>query len=64
VVFHLLRNGGMDADQIDNLLNRRSGILGLTGVSDFRDLHTLIASADPDAAAAAGGFFRSSQQGG
>ena len=28
MVFHLLRNGGMDADQIDNLLNRRSGLLG------------------------------------
>ena len=43
VVFHLLRNAGMDADQIDNLLNRRSGVLGLSGVSDFRDLHKLIA---------------------
>ncbi len=52
VVFHLLRNGGMDADQIDNLLNRRSGILGLSGVTDFRDLHKLIASGDSDAATA------------
>jgi acetate kinase len=52
VVFHLLRNGGLDADQIDNLLNRRSGILGLSGVADFRDLHQLIASGDSDAATA------------
>ena len=52
VVFHLLRNGGMDADQIDHLLNRRSGILGLSGVADFRDLHQLIASGDSDAATA------------
>jgi acetate kinase len=52
VVFHLLRNGGLDADQIDNLLNRRSGILGLAGVADFRDLHQLIASGDSDAATA------------
>ena len=52
MVFHLLRNGGMDADQIDNLLNRRSGILGLAGVADFRDLHQLIASGDSDAATA------------
>jgi len=50
VVFHLLRNGGMDADQVDTLLNRRSGILGLSGVNDFRDLHKLIASG-PSAAA-------------
>ena len=47
VVFHLLRNGGMDADQIDTLLNRRSGMFGLSGVSDFRDLHKLIACGDP-----------------
>ena len=52
VVFHLLRNGGMDADQIDNLLNRRSGVFGLSGVSDFRDLHKLIASGDSAAAVA------------
>ena len=52
VVFHLLRNGGMDADQIDNLLNRRSGVFGLSGVSDFRDLHKLIACGDSAAAVA------------
>jgi acetate kinase len=53
VVFHLLRNGGMSADEIDNLLNRRSGVFGLSGVSDFRDLHRLIATGDADNAAAA-----------
>ena len=42
VVFHLLRNAGMDVDEVDNLLNRRSGMLGLSGVNDFRDLHKLI----------------------
>ena len=52
VVFHLLRNGGMDADQIDNLLNRRSGMVGLSGVSDFRDLHQLIAAGDSAASIA------------
>jgi acetate kinase len=50
VVFHLLRNGGMDADQVDTLLNRRSGVFGLSGVNDFRDLHKLIASGPSDAA--------------
>ncbi len=53
VVFHLLRNAGMSPDDVDNLLNRRSGVLGLSGVSDFRDLHAKIASDDGDAAAAA-----------
>jgi acetate kinase len=52
VVFHLLRNGGLDADQVDNLLNRRSGMIGLCGVNDFRDVHKLIAAGDADAAVA------------
>ncbi|HEY5117289.1 MAG TPA: acetate kinase [Nakamurella sp.] len=53
VVFHLLRNGGLSADEVDDLLNRRSGILGLSGVSDFRDLHSLIADGAPAESAAA-----------
>lgn len=52
VLFHLLRNASMNADEIDNLLNRRSGVFGLSGVSDFRDLHKLVASGDADAALA------------
>ena len=51
VVFHLLRNAGMNADEVDDLLNRRSGVLGLSGVSDFRDLHRQIASGPAEAAA-------------
>ena len=46
VVFHLMRNAGMDAGDVDNLLNRRSGMVGLCGVSDFRDVHKLIAEGD------------------
>ncbi|MGS0683575.1 acetate/propionate family kinase [Nakamurella sp. GG22] len=53
VVFHLLRNAGMSADEVDNLLNRRSGVLGLAGVSDFRDLHAMIAGDDAEQSAAA-----------
>lgn len=52
VVFHLARTGGLSIDQIDNLLNRRSGMLGLSGVSDFRDLDALIDGGDADAALA------------
>ncbi|MDQ2623701.1 MAG: acetate kinase [Actinomycetota bacterium] len=43
VVFHLAHTGGMSIDEIDVLLNRRSGIKGLSGVNDFRELHRLIA---------------------
>ena len=53
VVFHLIRNAGMSADEVEDLLNRRSGMLGLAGVNDFRDLHKMIASDDEESAAAA-----------
>ncbi len=52
VVFHLARTAGLSIDEIDALLNRRSGMLGLTGVSDFRDIESLIDGGDADAALA------------
>jgi acetate kinase len=42
VIFHLARTAGMSIDEIDELLNRRSGIKGLAGVNDFRELHRLV----------------------
>ena len=38
VVFHLSRTAGMSTDEIDDLLNKRSGVLGLSGRQDMRDL--------------------------
>jgi acetate kinase len=38
VIFHLHRAAGMSLDQIDELLNHRSGLLGLAGVNDMRQL--------------------------
>ena len=38
VIFHLRREGGMGVDEIDDLLNQRSGLLGLTGVNDMREV--------------------------
>ncbi|MFI5532622.1 acetate kinase [Kitasatospora sp. NPDC051853] len=38
VVFHLHRVGGLSIDQIDELLNRRSGLLGLCGDNDMREV--------------------------
>ena len=52
VVFHLARTAGMSIDDIDNLLNRRSGLLGLAGASDLRDIDRLIEDGDADAALA------------
>jgi acetate kinase len=51
-LLHLLRAGGLDVDQLDALLNRRSGLLGLSGVNDFRDLAALIGTGVADAALA------------
>lgn len=46
IVAHLVRSAGMDIDQIDTLLNRDSGIKGLSGVNDFRELQRLIDGGD------------------
>lgn len=49
VVAHLSRSAGMSIDEIDDLLNRRSGMRGLTGHNDMREVHRLIAAGDADA---------------
>lgn len=49
VVLHLLRTTDMDLDDVDALLNRRSGMRGLTGHNDLREVHRLIAAGDDDA---------------
>ncbi|WP_431943878.1 acetate/propionate family kinase [Micromonospora marina] len=49
VIFHLRREGGMGVDDIDDLLNHRSGLLGLTGVNDMREVLARRDSGDPDA---------------
>ena len=38
VLFHLHRRAGLDIDDLDTLLNRGSGLLGLTGRGDMRDV--------------------------
>ncbi|MFP7365956.1 acetate kinase [Corynebacterium callunae] len=49
VVFHLARNAGMSIDEIDNLMNKKSGVKGLSGVNDFRELRQMIEDGDQDA---------------
>jgi acetate kinase len=43
------RELGMSLAEVDDLLNKRSGILGLAGVTDFRDLNDLIDEGDENA---------------
>jgi acetate kinase len=46
VVFHLVREAGLTIDQVDDLLNKKSGLLGMCGSLDLRDIHRAIASGD------------------
>lgn len=46
VIFHLARVGGMSLDQIDHLLNKESGIKGLSGHQDMREVRALAAAGD------------------
>ncbi|WP_067702352.1 acetate kinase [Nocardia jejuensis] len=46
IIFHLIREAGMGVDEVDNLLNRESGIKGVSGVNDFRELGRLIGTGD------------------
>lgn len=50
VIFHLHRVAGMSIDDIDTLLNRKSGMLGMTGANDMRDVHDMAAGSDEAAA--------------
>ncbi|SBT46979.1 acetate/propionate family kinase [Micromonospora auratinigra] len=52
IVFHLRREGGLGVDEIDDLLNHRSGLLGLTGVNDMREVLARRDAGDPAAALA------------
>jgi acetate kinase len=52
VLLHLQRRAGLDVDGVDDLLNKRSGILGLGGHGDMRDLVGAAESGDERAALA------------
>jgi acetate kinase len=49
IIFHLYRTAGLSIDEIDTLLNKKSGIKGLSGVNDFRQLRQMIEDGDTDA---------------
>lgn len=52
VLFHLHRRTGMGFDELDALLNKRSGLLGLSGTGDFRDVLAAAEAGDAHAAEA------------
>ncbi|HEX6500866.1 MAG TPA: acetate kinase [Micromonosporaceae bacterium] len=52
VVFHLYRQAGLAVSEIDGMLNRRSGLRGLAGDNDMRDVLARRAAGDRAAALA------------
>lgn len=52
VLFHLHRQAGLGFEELDTLLNRRSGLLGLTGNGDMRDVQDAASRGDDKAEAA------------
>jgi acetate kinase len=49
VVGYLCRAADMTVDEVESMLNQRSGMLGLAGERDFRRLHEMIESGDSSA---------------
>ncbi|MCH0538078.1 acetate kinase [Streptomyces sp. MUM 203J] len=54
VTFHLKRVAGMSVDEIDTLLNKRSGLIGLCGDNDMREIRRRIDEGDERARLAFG----------
>jgi acetate kinase len=57
VLFHLHRKAGLDIDELDELLNRGSGLLGLTGRGDMRDVIQAASAGDGPAELALGVYL-------
>jgi len=49
VVFYLVNTLGYNIEQVSNLLNKQSGMLGLTGYSDMRDITKAMNEGDENA---------------
>jgi acetate kinase len=49
IIFYLVNQLGYSLDQVNNLLNKQSGMLGLTGFSDMRDITKAMAAGNEQA---------------
>lgn len=49
VIFYMVNQLGYDIDQVNNILNKKSGMIGLTGYSDMRDIRAEIEKGNEDA---------------
>jgi acetate kinase len=48
IVLELVRSGSFDAEELDALFNRQSGMTGLTGTNDMREIERRAAAGDED----------------
>ena len=48
VIFYMIKNLGYSADEVNSILLKQSGMLGLTGYSDLRDIQTEAANGNKD----------------
>ncbi|MEO1617456.1 MAG: acetate/propionate family kinase [Planctomycetota bacterium] len=62
VIFHMMRSAKMTADEVDEALNKQSGLRGLCGDSDMRNILTRLGHGDQDATLAVELFVRRVQQ--
>lgn len=49
VIFHLIHQLGYSVDDVNTMLNKKSGMLGLTGSSDMRDVKAAYDKGSPEA---------------
>ena len=49
VIFHMVNKLGFAVTEVNDLLNKKSGMQGLTGLSDMRDINKAAASGNEDA---------------
>ncbi|MEX6688051.1 acetate kinase [Danxiaibacter flavus] len=49
IIFHMVREMGISVEQVNNILNKESGMLGLTGANDMRDINKAVEENGHDA---------------
>ena len=48
ILLELIRSGSFDGEKLDDLLNHRSGLIGLTGTNDMREIERRAGQGDED----------------
>lgn len=58
IIFHMMKHLGMSVDEVNKILNKNSGVYGISGISsDFRDIEKAEEEGNPRAALALKSFY-------